>query len=37
MEEYNTLTLFQECLSKVPENISKEVDEFFNKMNNIGA
>jgi hypothetical protein len=27
-----TLKLFQECLEKVPENISKEVDKFFEGM-----
>lgn len=32
MEEYNTLKLFQECLENVPENISKEVDKFFEGM-----
>lgn len=30
-----TLKLFQECLEKVPENISKEVDEFFEKLNEV--
>ena len=28
-EMNETLKLFQECLEKVPENISKEVDKFF--------
>lgn len=27
-----TLKLYQECLKKVPENISKEVDNFFERM-----
>jgi hypothetical protein len=27
-----TLKLFQECLEKVPENISQEVDKFFEGM-----
>lgn len=35
MEEYNTLELFKECLNKVPENISTEVDEFFEKLNEV--
>jgi hypothetical protein len=27
-----TLKLFQECLEKVPENVSQEVDRFFEEM-----
>ena len=30
-----TLKLFQECLEKVPENISTEIDEFFEKLNGV--
>ena len=30
-----TLKLFQECLEKVPENTSTEVDEFFEKLNEV--
>ena len=30
-----TLKLFQECLEKVLENISTEVDEFFEKLNEV--